>query len=424
MINWLMEQSILISLVSAFMLLFHKPLLKQLGAHHMYSLWLAIPLMLLGSVVLQFVPNLLAESKLATFEHYRVLTSLAVKDSETFIPTPLIAALWLSGICAMAALLLLQRRYLDKLLNESKPYAQTQSNKLGVSSLKLADKLPIMQSPDITSPMLTGVLKPMIIVPADFHKLTDKQQQAVLEHEQYHHDRGDIITNLLAYSLLAMFWFNPLCWLAYKRFRDDQELACDAQITSSMHTDEKIAYSHALLAYSQHAQMGMLHTHYGNKNILKERIIQMKKQHGKSTVAIVAMTLGLALASIMLNQQVLAGDHQSSSKESTEKSVKSHKKDIQPLTRVEPKYPKAAVEAKQNGFVKLKFDISKKGKVSNVKVIKSSPKGVFDKSAVIALKQWVYKESKKGAKGAKVQLDFVIDEPAANVERIKVTANN
>lgn len=154
--------------------------------------------------------------------------------------------------------------------------------------------------------------------------------------------------------------------------------------------------------------------------------MQMKKQHGKSTLTIIAMTLGLSFASLMLNQQVLAGDHQSASKassnEQAEKSAKSKKQDIHPLTRVEPKYPKAAVEAKQNGFVQLKFDISTKGKVSNIKVVKSSPTGVFDKSAVKALKQWVYKESKKGAKGAKVQLDFVIDEPEANVERIKVTA--
>lgn len=156
----------------------------------------------------------------------------------------------------------------------------------------------------------------------------------------------------------------------------------------------------------------------------------MKKQHGKSTIAIIAMTLGLGLASLMLNQQVLAGDHQSSSKESAKessekstKAIKSQAHSIHPLTRVEPKYPKEAAEANQNGYVQLKFDISKSGMVSNVKVIKSSPKGVFDKSAVKALKQWVYKKSKKGAKGSKVQLDFVIDEPAANVERIKVTAN-
>ncbi|WP_076414581.1 TonB family protein [Shewanella sp. UCD-KL12] len=411
MINWLMEQSILISLVSAFMLIFHKPLLKQLGAHHIYSLWLAIPLMLLGSLVLQLLPSLLAESKLETFEHYRVLASMAVKKSGTLLSTPLLVGLWLSGIAIMALLLLLQRRYLNQLLKKSKPYSKTQ-----------ADKLPILQSPDITSPMLTGVLKPIIVVPDDFHKLSASQQEAVLEHERYHHDRGDIITNLLAYALLTMFWFNPLCWLAYRRFRDDQELACDAQITSSMNTNDKIAYSHALLAYSQHANIGMLHTHYGNKNILKERIMQMKKQHGKSTLTIIAMTLGLSFASLMLNQQVLAGDHQSSSNEQAEKSTKSQKQDIHPLTRVEPKYPKAAVEAKQNGFVQLKFDISTKGKVSNIKVVKSSPTGVFDKSAVKALKQWVYKKSKKGAKGAKVQLDFVIDEPATNVERIKVTA--
>lgn len=437
MINWLTQQSILLSLVCGLILLFHKPLLKQLGAHHTYSLWLGIPLMLLGSVVLQFLPNLLAESKLETFEHYRVLATLAVKDSQSLISTPIMLAVWLSGMAIMFGLLLLQRRYLSQLLSTSKPYSQRPSSQELASSTATAHRrhseysqtdgpLPILQSVDITSPMLTGIVNPMIVVPSDFNKLSASQQQAVLEHEQYHHDRGDIITNLLAYSLLAIFWFNPLSWLAYRRFRDDQELACDAQITSSMNTDDKIAYSHALLAYSQHAQMGMLHTHYGNKHILKERIMQMKKQHGKSTLAIVAITLGLGFASLMLNQQVQAGDHASSSKESakalSKKPAKSHQQDVAPLTRVEPKYPIKAAEAKQNGHVQLKFDISKLGAVSNVKVIKSSPTGVFDKSAIIALQQWVYTKSPKGVKGAKVQLDFVIDEPNTDtdIERIKV----
>jgi len=58
-----------------------------------------------------------------------------------------------------------------------------------------------------------------------------------------------------------------------------------------------------------------------------------------------------------------------------------------------------------------------------VKVIKSFPTDMFDKSAVEALEQWIYKASTHGAKGALVQLDFVIDESAANVERIKVTAD-
>ncbi|CAM3435949.1 M56 family metallopeptidase [Shewanella violacea] len=422
MINWLMQQSILLSLVCALILLCHKPLLKQLGAHHMYSLWLAIPFMIFGSLVLQFLPNLLAESKVASFEYYRVLASLAVKDNDSLVSTPLLVSLWAVGIAVMAILLLIQHSYLKRILRSSKPFKQEENH--GVLGKQLLPSLftktlPIMQSPNISSPMLTGVLTPKIIVPADFHKLSSSQQESVVAHELYHHERGDIITNLLAYTLLAIFWFNPLSWLAYRRFRDDQELACDAQITSAMNTHDKIAYSHALLAYSQHAQMGMLHTHYGNKNILKERIMQMKKQHGKSTLALIGMTLSLGLASLVLNQQVQAGDHQASLNE----SAKMHAKGIHPLTRVEPKYPIAAVKANQNGYVQLKFDISKSGRVSNITVIKSSPTGIFDKSAVEALTQWVYNESKQGAKGSQVQLDYVIDEPTANLERIKVTAH-
>ncbi|EDQ02755.1 energy transducer TonB [Shewanella benthica] len=64
--------------------------------------------------------------------------------------------------------------------------------------------------------------------------------------------------------------------------------------------------------------------------------------------------------------------------------TKSQAHSVHPLTHVEPKYPAAAVKANQNGYVQLKFDINKSGMVSNIKVIKSSPTGVFDKSAVKA----------------------------------------
>ena len=136
--------------------------------------------------------------------------------------------------------------------------------------------------------------------------------------------------------------------------------------------------------------------------------MQMKKsQKEQSGLAIIGLTISLGLSGLLLNQQVQAGAHEHN--------------DVHPLTRVEPKYPIQAAKAHQSGFVKLKFDISPSGAVSNVSVIESSPKAVFDKSAVTALQQWRYKESTKGLAGAKVQLDFMIEPPATDVERIKVT---
>lgn len=404
MLNWLMEQTILISLIAVILLISHKQILKHLGAHHTYALWLVVPMLLISSAIIHLVPNLLSNSRIIQLEHYRVLADKTLADSELFLSASTLLAIWSIGLVVMLLVIGLQAIKLKHLIAHSSPFVMPEA------------RLPIIQHREIHSPMLVGLRRPNIIVPLGFERLTVNQQAAVIEHEQYHHHRGDIALNIIAYAILSIFWFNPISWIAYRRFRDDQELACDAQITASMSTNEKIAYSRALLTYSQQAHIGMLHTHYGNKHILRERILQMKKQHGKSTLAIVGLTLGLGFASLMLNQQVQAGDHNDS-------AHAAKKQPIHPLTRVEPKYPKAAVNANQNGFVQLEFDIKKSGAVSNVSVIKSSPKGVFDKQAVKALKQWTYKKSKQGEKSVQVQLDFIIDEPAADVERIKVTAN-
>lgn len=136
--------------------------------------------------------------------------------------------------------------------------------------------------------------------------------------------------------------------------------------------------------------------------------MQMKNsQKGQSGLAIIGLTIALGLSGLLLNQQVQAGAHEH--------------EDVHPLTRVEPKYPIEAVKAHQSGYVQLKFDISPSGAVSNVSVIKAVPEAVFEKSAINALEQWRYKTSTKGLKGAKVQLDFMIEPPTSNVERVKVT---
>ena len=63
------------------------------------------------------------------------------------------------------------------------------------------------------------------------------------------------------------------------------------------------------------------------------------------------------------------------------------------------------------GFVVLKFDITETGSTDNIKIVKSSPKGIFEKNAIAAFKQWQYKPAIKNGKAMKqkgllVQLDF------------------
>ena len=61
------------------------------------------------------------------------------------------------------------------------------------------------------------------------------------------------------------------------------------------------------------------------------------------------------------------------------------------IIRVEPRFPKRALRKKiYKGSVKLGFDVDEQGKTTNIHIIDSIPKVVFDKSAVRALSQWTY----------------------------------
>lgn len=75
------------------------------------------------------------------------------------------------------------------------------------------------------------------------------------------------------------------------------------------------------------------------------------------------------------------------------------------LRRVNPKYPRRAKIRKQAGFVNLAFEIGKNGLVSNVKILKSKPTGVFERSATKAIKKWKFKPNEL-SRNASITFNF------------------
>ena len=72
-----------------------------------------------------------------------------------------------------------------------------------------------------------GVMAPAILLPAGAHGWREDRIEAVLHHELAHVVRRDWVIALLAHVLRAVYWFNPLVWIACRRLRHEAERACD-----------------------------------------------------------------------------------------------------------------------------------------------------------------------------------------------------
>lgn len=104
----------------------------------------------------------------------------------------------------------------------------------------------------ISSPFILGLFRPKIYLPSNMNQ---QDMEYVLAHENAHLKRRDHLWKPLGFLLLAVYWFNPLMWLAYILLCRDIELACDEKVMKQMGSEAKKPYSEALLNCSVKPRM-------------------------------------------------------------------------------------------------------------------------------------------------------------------------
>ena len=427
MINLLLDLLWPLTIMLVLILLCHKLTLKHGGAKIAYALWGLIPLSLLTYLV-PMPWHKVAVAPSGTLQHYLVLPTEQFIDIQ---PNGLIT-LWLLG------LLLVIGNWLSSHIRFSRQLQLTEVNKTTLA-ITLPLKLKAYNCDTAYSPMLLGLFPQKLIIPANFaSSFSRSQQKLILEHEICHFDRNDIYWNTLALLCVALFWFHPLVWLAYFKFRQDQELSCDQIVLARKQTESRIAYSKALLVVAEFAPAmafaQLSFKKYGDKQMMFERIRQIKANTQATKLAMVVIS---AVSVSLLSGVSFAGNQgftpgteaQLSVSPSDEKRVRrlppTQVNDIKPTYRVEPKYPLKAAAENIEGSVVLKFDIDRAGMVKNVEILHAVPAYVFDKVAKTALEQWQYAPSNAYHKNNLVQLDFAMDMDSAQreslIEQIQVT---
>jgi beta-lactamase regulating signal transducer with metallopeptidase domain len=100
--------------------------------------------------------------------------------------------------------------------------------------LALHTSVDLIASPLCEAPAVLRVLRPIIVLPSDgCQSLGDDELESLLCHECAHVARHDNLVGFLENIAGALFWFNPLVWLARRHAASSREEACDERVTDA-----------------------------------------------------------------------------------------------------------------------------------------------------------------------------------------------
>ncbi len=108
--------------------------------------------------------------------------------------------------------------------------------------------LAVYELSDISSPFLFGR---SIYVPKN---LSEEEMRYGILHEEYHYRHKDNIWVIVRYLMLAIHFYSPIMWVAFKASGYDCELACDEAVMERIHEGERQNYGRCLLHIMENSQ--------------------------------------------------------------------------------------------------------------------------------------------------------------------------
>jgi len=282
-------------------LVLRRPLRHAFGATVAYAAWALVPAALVA-VALPAATETAAAVPVAILMSGAVAPLATVPVAAPFDAAPWLLAAWLAGALVMALHLGRQQRAFLRGLGRLQPRADGLQQAESVAGL----------------PAAVGLLRPAIVVPADFDTRYSGEERALMHaHERSHIARGDLHLNALVALLRSVFWFNPLLHHAVRHFRHDQELACDQRVIAR-HPHGRRAYGEAMFKTQLASQPLPLGCHWAvfdqaRNHPLKERIAMLKQPTptaarwigGGIVVIVLALGVGFSAWSAQPKREVI-----------------------------------------------------------------------------------------------------------------------
>lgn len=139
------------------------------------------------------------------------------------------------------------------------------------SSLGLKNDINIKMCKAVTSPMIFGIFKPVLLLP--YIPFKNDELAIILRHELVHFRRHDIWYKLLLVAARTIHWFNPVVHIMVRAANRDVELACDAEVVKNEGRRFRESYGDAI--------MRLVHNGSGVKTTLSTCFVFSKRMVGE-----------------------------------------------------------------------------------------------------------------------------------------------
>lgn len=147
-----------------------------------------------------------------------------------FAIATMVDTVWAAGFLASMAAMLISLRRLSRLTAEARPLTDARWTAMAhtlARRLDVRDDVALQQTAVATTLGTWGWRRPAVLLPAGCETWSDDRIRIVLGHELAHIGRADWAVQMAADVVRAVFWYNPLFWLACARLRRESEAACD-----------------------------------------------------------------------------------------------------------------------------------------------------------------------------------------------------
>ncbi len=311
MIAWMIETCIATTLLMLLVLALRKPVREQFGPNIAYALWLLPVLRLL----MPPLPGAWSFTEVLGGLNYAAEAPTTAASTQTIIDQALIQAQMdmaatatttvteanVATVSGPSLLLVIGTIWaagaLGFLLWHIVSHSRFCANLMRKAEVRrtVADgRVHVIETDAATGPLAFGIWRKYVAFPRDFAERYDPvERNLALAHELGHHLRGDLIANWIALVVLALHWFNPVAWRAFRAFRADQELACDALVLSGRAPALRHAYGRAIVK-SAHGGAVSAACHLHTVNELKGRLKMLSKHNPKSRARVTTGIVGAA----------------------------------------------------------------------------------------------------------------------------------